>query len=161
MRKPRGKTKLIPIEAVRLARDIQRLKRLDACGRRLKKNRELVQWARTSINERLWEAAANVEALNDVSRALRNEESKAERVIRAYWSIWNVEGLSWGERALEMSKLGFDEFKDVPLSTFKSMCRRRLKLELRPSREALEALRHQKVLQRLTSERSEFLNRKE
>jgi hypothetical protein len=133
MKPPRGKARPIPIEAQRLARDIERLKRLESYqekrGLSAEENREVIRWAKASIDERAGKAVRNVETLDDLSRAIRAlNESKAERVIRAYWSIWNVQRLKYGERALAMSRLGFNQFKDMSLASFKTLCLRRLKL---------------------------------
>jgi hypothetical protein len=131
MKKPRGKAKPIPIEAVRLARDIERLRRLEAYS--VKKNREAIRWAKANITDRIWKAFGNAQTRDDLVRAMKHcDEPKAERVIRAYWSTWNVQGLSWGERALEMSKLGFNGFRDMSPASFKTLCTRRLKLKLSP-----------------------------
>jgi len=128
-RKPRGKAKPVPPEVTRIAHDIQRLRRLEACLQRMshEKNRELVKWAKQYIGEQI----ARAGDLDDLSRALRDEESKAQRRIRSEWAGWNFRGLNWGERALEMSKLGFDEFKGMPRTSFESLCRR-MKLKYAP-----------------------------
>jgi hypothetical protein len=138
-RRPRGKAKPIPVEAQRLARDIERLRRLESYQKNQRlsaeKNREVIRWAKTSIDERAGKVVRNVETLDDLSRAIRTlDEPKAERVIRAYWSIWNVQGLKWGERALEMSQLGFNEFKEMSPTSFKTLCTRRLGLQYRPKK---------------------------
>lgn len=137
MKKPRGKAKPIPIEAMRLARDIERLRRLESYSakKRLsaKENRKLIRRAKANVTDRIWEAFGNAQTRDDLVRAMEHcDEPKAERVIRAYWSIWNVHGLNWGERALAMSKLGFNGFKDMPPATFKTLCTRRLGLKLPP-----------------------------
>src|SRR5947199_7295781 len=100
----RGKAKTIPVEAKRVARDIQRLENLQKKQLRHPENVEVLRWAEQYVKQRLWHAR---NMLDDVASAQRKLDPKAARVIRAYWPIWNEKGLQWGERQSEMGKLGF------------------------------------------------------
>jgi hypothetical protein len=121
-RKARGKGKPSPIEAKRLARDFQRLKRLEANSPKREENRAVVSWAKQWIGERL--SSADADTFDHLAHELLTREPKAERVIRAYWSHWNMNGLQWKERQAEMVRLGFPGFEDMKRTSFESLCRR-------------------------------------
>jgi hypothetical protein len=131
-RKPRGKAKPIPAEAKRLARSFERLQRLQASPPLHEENRAVVRWAGQWIRERLLNA--NIKTHAHFVRELERGEPKAERVIRVYWPHWNAAGLQWGERQQQMQKLGFAKVGTMPDTTFKSLCRRKLRLKYRPAK---------------------------
>ena len=133
-KRKRGKAKPLPIEAKRLARDIERLNRLESYGLSAEKNREILLWAKRDIVQRLLKAAGNVETLDHLLRAVRGGESKAERVIRAYWPRWNAKGLQWGERQAELTKMGFNHVGNMKRTGFRSLCARKLGLKYRPAK---------------------------
>jgi hypothetical protein len=126
---PRGKAKPIPIEAKRLTRSFERLQRLQASPPLHEENRAVVRWAGQWIRERLLNANINTHA--HFVRERERGEPKAERVIRVYWPHWNAKGLQWGQRQQEMQKLGFVKVGTMPITTFKSLCTRKLGLKYR------------------------------
>jgi hypothetical protein len=127
-RKPRGKAKPIPIEAKRLAWLHHRVQRGET-HIYVGSKRRLVPAEKWVVEQF---KRCDGEMLYHVSRALKRSETEAERVIRDNWSRWNGQGLKWGERALEMSKHGFNQFKNMSLNGFKTMCTRQLGLQYRP-----------------------------
>jgi hypothetical protein len=131
-RTPRGKAKPIPIEAKRLARRFERLQRLEANPPLHKENRAVVRWAWQWLREGLLDA--NVTMHKHFRQEVERGEPKAERVIKVYWSHWNAAGLQWGERQQEMQKLGFAKVGTMPITTFKSLCTRKLGLKYRPAK---------------------------
>jgi hypothetical protein len=130
-RRSRGPTKPIPAEAKRLARDIERLQNIQGRPLQHPENIETLLRAEHDCKERLWKAR---NMLGDVANAQRKLESKAARVIRARWPYWNAKGLQWGERQLEMGKLGFENIKNAKRTSFRSLCTRQLRLKYRPAK---------------------------
>ena len=126
--KKRGKAKSIPATAMSVARDIARRERLDRMPLQHEQNVEIRRWFQNDVNDRIWAARDMFDVVHKARQRIKRSDSDALRVIATHCRRWDAKKLKWGEQALKMKKLGFEQFKDMSRGTFRRWRERAAKL---------------------------------
>jgi hypothetical protein len=124
-------------EGQHLARSYERLQKLEhSPPLRHEENLATLRWAKQWIWGGLLNSNIKTHAhfVRELQRCGARERERERIAIRVHWRQWNARGLQWKERQSEMVKFGFRNFATMPITTFKSMCVRKLGLKYRPEK---------------------------